>query len=480
MSKLPWRPQSDAAAFPDIPRANANGGWLQVTPVGSIRSLSVHSGGRPELFYYIPTAYKLAVHARDDGTGAPPAPMRVTMARSTSGDVTITVTLTAMPYLADEDRAELHTYLSEQLLGQAYVELVPATGLTASFRGDFLSEGAPVAASSIRYALDGTATSELLQIEFTMDELDYGLLVPMIERGITGAIVLTGQDSFSVEVPVDLRLDDVITNAISVEVEPVPDSPPTPYVGSVTLTNKAAYPISLSRLDLALVQIGEQSDLIFDTEQFRLLADPLVVAAGATSAPLPYNPTIAVWTQTSVVPGVTALAGPPPSDWINAVNRDPSMAPSKVTVTLSPSVPASAAADVRAITVTVYDVGSAAPRQAAIDISPSRDYPLELDLTLSELAGGIDSRNGYFLEFSARYGNDTRSLPQRLALDLSRSVLDLIVFVEPPVADYYVESETAIGPLTRGVAQQVIDTLRAAGRPWTVRAVPQSAPAPAG
>lgn len=479
VARLTWRPQSDATAFPDIPRASTTGGWMQVTPAGSTRSLSIHSGSRPELFYYIPTAYKLAVHARDDGTGAPPAPMRVTMARPTPDKVTITVTLTAMPYLADDDRAELRKYLIEHVLGQAYIELVPATGLTASFRGDFLSEGAPVAASSIRYQLAGTATSDLLAIEFTMDELDYGLLVPMIERGITGAIVLTGEDNFTAEVPVDLRLDDVITNAIGVDVAPVPDSPPTPYVGSVTLTNHAAYPVHLDRLDLALVSVGDQSDIVFDTQQIPLLTAPLEVAAGATSAPLSYTPTIPVWTQTTIVPGVTALHGPAPSDWINTVNRDPSMAPSKVTVTLSPSVPASAAADVRAITVTVFDVGSTTPRQPPLDISPSHDSQLELDLTLSDLAGGVDVRNGYLLEFSTRYADDTRSLPQRIALDLGRSVLDLIVFVEPAAADYFVESDTTVGPVTRDVAQQVIDTLRAAGRTWTVRAVPQATPAPA-
>ncbi len=480
VARLPWRPQSDATAFPDIPRSNTTGGWLQVTPAGSTRSLSIHSGSRPELFYYIPTAYKLAVHARDDGTGAPPAPMRVTMARPTPDHVTISVTLTAMPYLADADRAELRKYLVEQVLGQSYIELVPATGLTASFRGDFLSEGAPVAASSIRYQLAGAATSELLAIEFTMDELDYGLLVPMIERGITGAIVLTGEDNFTAEVPVDLRLDDVITNAIGVAVAPVPDDPPMPYVGSVTLTNHASYPIRMERLDLALVSVGDQSDIVFDTQQLSLLAAPLEVAAGATSAPLTYTPTIPVWTQTSIVPGVTALVGPAPSDWINAVNRDPSMAPTKLTVTLSPSVPASAVNDVRAVTVSVFDVGSVTARKPPVDISPAHDSPLEVDLTLSDLAGGVDVRSGYFLEFSTRYANDTRSLPQRIALDLSRSVLDLIVFVEPAAADYYVDSDTTVGPLTRAAAQQVIDTLRAGGRTWTVRAVPQPAPAPTG
>jgi len=84
------------------------------------------------------------------------------------------------------------------------------------------------------------------------------------------------------------------------------------------------------------------------------------------------------------------------------------------------------------------------------------------------------------LEYTSIFADDNRSLAQRSGLDLARNTLDLLVLWEPPGALYYVDSDTTIGlPVSRDVAQQEIDTLRSAGKTWTVRAVAPSPPAPA-
>jgi hypothetical protein len=107
---------------------------------------------------------------------------------------------------------------------------------------------------------------------------------------------------------------------------------------------------------------------------------------------------------------------------------------------------------------------------------PGHDAPLTLELSLAELAAGVDVRTGFFLEFTTRLVDDTRSLPQRIALDLSRKVIDLLVLVEPSGAQYFIDSDSSVGPVSRDVAQQLIDVERAAGKTWTVRAVASTAP----
>lgn len=475
---LVQKPQSDDTAFSDIPRQQA-GGWLQITPQGSTTSLHCLGGERAELFYYLPTEYRLGFHATDD-TDAPATPFRVTMSRGAGEETIITVTMTAMPYLSDDDRRELTTFLLQHELKDCppYVELRAATGLKASFQADFLSAGQPVAMSSITYALGGTPTSELLQITFTMDQLDYGLLAAMLAKGITGAVALS-DDHITVSVPVRMQLDKVITNAVTVALAPTPEPPPDPYTGSVVLSNTLAFPVSLDAFQLSLVTYGHDTGVVFHVEQFDLLPAPLAVAAGAASAPLSYSPTAPSWTSVVSVPGVVTVHGPDPQTWIDTVNRDPLLQPSKVSITLSPSVPAAHLADVRSVTVAVYAAGETSPRQPPLDVAPGHDAPLELQLTLAQLAAGLDLRSGFFLEFTTRFADDTRSLPQRTALDLTRKVLDLIVLWEPPGASYFVDGDTSIGPVTREVAGQVIDTLRTAGKTWAVRAVAPAAPAPA-
>ncbi|MDM7853464.1 hypothetical protein [Cellulomonas alba] len=467
---LAQKPQSDADAFPDIPRQQA-GGWLQVSPAGSTTSLHCLAGERAELFYYLPTEYRLGFHATDD-SDAPATPFRVTMARGDDDRTTITVTMTAMPYLSDDDRHDLASFLVQHELqgSPPYVELRPATGLKASFQADFLSDGQPVAMSSITYALAGTPTSDLLQIRFTMDQLDYGLLAAMLAKGVTGAVALS-DDHITVSVPVRMQLDKVVTNAVTVALPPTPDPPPDPYTASVVLTNTLAYPVSLDAFGLSLVTSGHDTGILFHAEQFDLLEAPLTVAAGTASTPLTYTPSTPSWTSVVTAPGVVTVHGPDPATWIDTVNRDPSLQPSKVSVTLSPSVPAAHLADIRSVTVAVYAAGDTSPRQPPLDIAPGHDAPLELQLTLAQLAAGLDLRAGFFLEFTSRFADDTRSLPQRTALDLTRKVIDLIVLWEPPGASYFVDGDTSIGPVTREVAGQVIATLRSSGKTWGVRAV---------
>jgi hypothetical protein len=281
-------------------------------------------------------------------------------------------------------------------------------------------------------------------------------------------------DETNVSVPLSLRLDDIVTNAITADATTPTDGASGPS-GTVTVTNLLTYPIALGELGLDLVNIGEQSDIVFDAEHFELLPAAQQIDAGAT-ATLTYAPTIAQATQLSVTPGVVTVNGPSPTDWIDTVNRDPSLQPSKVSVTLSPSVPASEVASVRSVTVTVFAAGSTTAQQPPLDIVPGHDSPLTLELSLADLAAGVDVRTGFFVEFTTRFADDTRSLPQRIALDLSRKVLDLLVLIEPPAAQYFIDSDTSVGPVTRDVAQQLIDVERAAGKTWTVRAVASTAP----
>jgi hypothetical protein len=482
IAQLTWHAQSEADCFPDVPRAGVTGDWRQITrqatPGGSTTNLFYRPGGRPEVFFYLPTAYKLGFHAGDDGSDPPGLPFRVTMARAADGLVTISVTMTAMPYLADDDRAYLHNYVMQNGL-QPYVELEAASGMAATFQGDFLSAGQPVANSSIRYQLTA-ATSDLLEIQFTMDELDYGLLVPMLQRGITGEVVLSAENQ-AFPVPVALRLNEVITNAIAVDVAPNGVAGSAPFVGSLTLTNRLAYPVQMESLGVDLVYAGAQSDIVFGAEELSVHTvtpqTPLEIAPSATSSPLNYVPSLPVWTRTAVVPGVVSVDGPAPADWIATVNRDPSLQPSKISVTLSPAVPAAHAADIRSITVSVFEAGAATARQPPLDIAPGHDAPIELDLSLAELASGANLRTGYFLEFTSRFADDTRSLPQRIAFDLTRRSIDLLALWEPAGASYFVDSDTTIGPLTREAASQVIDLLRQTNKTWAVRAV---APQPTG
>lgn len=461
--------QQDALHFPDLPAQPTDLGWLQVVPAGSPRSLHCRAGSRPELFYYAPSAYKLAFHA--DGDRTPGLPFRVSMARDARDEVIITVALTALPYLSDADRGSQREHLLQHVLQgtQSYVDLALVSGLGAGFEGDFLSDGVLVAGSSIRYELAGAASGDVLEIRFTMQALDYGLLVPMLQRGITGRVVLTQDASFTVTVPVDLRLDDVITDAVRGTVA----GASAPTSGSdhcdVTVTNPLAYPVRLSSLDLAVLCVGDASGLLLDAEELTLLAEPLLLAAGATSASLQARPHLPAWNRTSVLLGEVTVTGPSPQDWIAMVNRDPSLQPSRRSVTVSPSLPAAQLDAIRSVTVAVFEAGQPAPRQAALDIAPGHDAVLELDFSLAELAAGTGARDGYLLEFTTRFVDDSRSLPQRVALDLSRTALDLLVLWDAAATAYFVDGDTSVGPVTREVATQLIDGLRAAGKPWGLR-----------
>lgn len=463
---LTTAPATQGAAFPDIIGAKASV-WQSFTPPGQ-QTMSYMPGSRPELFYYLPTAYKLGFHVGTEGD-APGQPFSVTMSEGTDGKLSIAVTMTAMPYLSHDDRALLHEYLLQhEIQGLPYLELSPAVGLKAEFNGDFIAGGADL--GSISCELVGASSSELLEIRFTMKELDYGLMAPLLERGITGTVQLSQDGSLSRTVPVLLHLDDVVTNAVAATV--------VAAGSTVSVTNALVYPIEIHRLAMDLVYRGDGIDgVIFGAQEVELLSAPLTLSGGATSDPLAFTQKLPGANQVVFALGAVTVHGPAPKDWISSVNRSSSLQGKDLSVTLSAQL-AQAGGAVQVVQLLVVVPGDAQPRPA-VNMRVDKDFDLTVALSLEQLAAGVDPAHGTLLEYTSVLPDSSASLPQRIALDLSAKQLVLLVLCESPGAQYYVDSDTPFGPASRELAVQQIATLRSAGKTWTVRAV-VPAPAPTG
>jgi hypothetical protein len=467
--------RDDADAFPDVAHASTNG-WMQITPASGTGSLYCKPGERPELFYYLPTEYRLGFHA-DDATDAPTLPFRVTWSRDSNGTATVAVQLVAMPVLDDGDRATLRSFLRNHPLASApdYVELVPAATLTASFQGEFIPSDGPLA-TTIVPNLSGADTSDLLDISFTMPQQYYGVFVTLMQAGIRGRVTLSDGAGLTVAVPVSLDLANVVTNAIAAGAT-APSG--TSTTGTVTLTNRLTDPVSLDALGLDVAYVGPQSGIVFDAQHVELLPPSQTIAPGATVT-LPFTPTIAQATRLAVTPGVVTVHGPSPSDWINTVNRESPQAP-KLTVKLTPFVPdvtrVPAAATVQALAATVYAAGATVAQQGPMPLPLGTDTPLDIDLTLVQLAGLGDGSTDVFLEYVSLFTDGSQSLPQRLALTLTQTALILPALLEVPGATFVVTSGTPSSFTNQHDAEVFIDGLRAAGKTWTVDTV-AAAPSP--
>jgi hypothetical protein len=465
--------------FPDIPQPHS-GTWGQLHRDNQ-PTLFYHPSDQADLYYHLPSAYQLGLRA--DGDDPARAPVQVSLAKAADGRYVVTASLSALPYLADADRRDLHDYVDRVVLSrtQPYVALCLRAGMAASFTDEFTAGGDRVGVASITYALVGVSSDSHLSIDFTMNAADYPIFVELLRKGIRGEVTLS-DGQFTAPVPVLLALDDLVTNALTVRVITADATAGAAGGGggaggaagaasTVEVNHALAYPVQLRLLAAELVYYGHEAGYVFDAEEVPLVQSLTTLPPASAALVLPVRPTrISAWNQTIPVSGASTVDGGSIDDWLARIHQDPSLQPTKLSIQIDPNVPSAHAADVRSVSIRVYDQGATTPRQSAT-IPADQPSQLELELTLAELAGQAGQRTAFLVEYDARYADDRRSLPQRVALDLTMTTMIIDVLYEPVAANYFVEAQTTVGPVTRDVANQVIDTLRPTNQSWTVRAV---------
>jgi hypothetical protein len=492
------RPQSDITAYPDLPR-QANLGWGEVPGRAQKRKqrLYFRDSPRPDSFFYLPTSFHLGFYREAEGGGVRP-PLRVSLFADEDGAFKVQATLVAIPYIEDADREEIRTYLRDVVLVRTlpYVGLEPKAGLEATFVQDFTvdagggQQGLP---ASIQVKALDVVPHERILLEFTMDAWDYAIFGSLLQKGLTGRVSLT-EPGVQASIPVRLHLDDLVTNALRIRGEGfgdepgggpgegaggggsvgdagMPPPPQAPEVG-ITVGNLLGHPVKVSSLRVSLLDRGPVEGMVFDAEDIDLLPGGRRLAAkgkDGAKVTLPVTPSsIALWDDTVVVPGVLSVDAGSPEEWLDRVNRDPSLQPHEFSVAVTLSIPQGGADRLQLVTAKVFRDGDPAIRDQRQILPASGPYSLTVRMSLAELMGQGGKRPGFSLEYVSVYADGTLSLPQRVALDPDASTLIIPVLAELPDSVYTVDSTDGRTTLARPGAMRVITRLRNEGKHWNI------------
>jgi len=484
------RPLDDEATFPDLPR-QTHQGWGQVPGRAGKPPLHFRDSDRADTFYYLPTAFKLGFYLEHDAGGAGRPPMRPELYLDSATDAyRVRVTLVALPFIDDEDREALRAHLQDVVLLRTlpYVGLELRAGLEAEFVADFASgsaEDGQRMPAGIRFTVTEKQPEDRLVLEFDMEAFDYAIFCELLLRGLFGRVTVH-ETGVQESLPVRLRLDDMVSNALTVQLEGLEAAAATEGAGPdsapqlrISISNPLAHAVRLSSLQVDLVDRGALAGIVFDAERIDLLpqGQPLAAKPEPTAAAtLPFTPKlVSAWDETVVVPGVIGVEPEAPADWLNRVNRDPSLQRHQFRVQVLPSIPAAGADRIQLINLRVLKAGDAATREER-QLLPSADpTDLVVHLTLAELAGSAGEPPVLSLEYDALYTNGKLSLPQRVALDPGVSNVVLPIVVETPTSRYTVSHDGTQEETDRAGAVALIDRLRADGKRWNVYA---SEPAP--
>jgi hypothetical protein len=481
------RPISDEAAFPDHPRHEMRG-WGQVPGRTGKAALHFCTSGRADVFFFLPTAFKLGYYVEPGGDGAGSPPMRARLYLDGTGQYRVEVTLVALPFIDDADREALRSHLREVVLRRnpPYVGLELKAGLQAKLVPDYTA-GSPADGqqlpTSIRFEAKEERPNDRLELGFDMAAADYAIFCELLRRGLTGRVQVSEPDGVQESIPVRLRLDDITTNSMVIEGgaddEPVPGEAPdaAPQAAGITLRNVLGEPVRLSSLRVHLVDRGALVGMVVDAEEVALLPEGQDLGpsgdAAASSVTLPFpRPThVAAVDEAVVVPGAISVRGRSPDDWLNQVNREGALQEQSFRVSVQLSVPAAGAGRIQLVNLQVLKEGDPTPPQPERQVLPS-DAATELAVrrTLADLMGSSGQPATYALEYDCVYSDGSLSLSQRVALDPDVRSVVLPILVETPTSRYTVRYEGRQEEHDRAGAVALVNRLRSEGKRWNVYA----------
>lgn len=442
--------KEDLTVFPDLPRQVASG-WGEVPGRELKTPLHFRDSGDSDKFFYLPSSFKLGFGR--DGDAARP-PMRAEIYLDDQGRHRVKVTLVALPFMDDQDREALRAYLRSSVLQNTveFVGLTLAGGLESQFLPDFsTSDGSAGLPANIAFTAIEVAPDKWLRMAFDMEAGSYPVFCELIRKGMRGRVTFKAP-GIQHGVPVILELASIVTDAVRASVDT--------STLAVSLDNLVAYPITLSSVRAALLDIGPSTGMIFASEELEL-------STATTRRIEPKTP----WAGT-IVPkkvqgfdeivmsmGPVVVDGGEPQDWLDRVNRDPSLTPQPLRVKLSLSVLAFALPRVELVQVRLMREGQAAPRQEHRLLPGAAPLELSVDLTLAELAAG--SSSGLYLEYETLQKDGRLSPVQRQAIRATQREMVAIALVDGADLTYTLDAQTPAGAMREDVDQaQLAERIR--------------------
>lgn len=491
--------QAETDIFPDL-KLHAQSGWGQVPEHPKLHYLD---SPRADTFFYLPTSFKLGCYSDIvAGPAASRLPMQVELYPGPDGNERIKATLVALPCVEDQERDVLRSHLCDDVLQgqQPFVNLEMKSGMEAAFIEDFTAgteTGQQSLPSNIACQPVEVVPDQRLVLRFDMPAASYSIFCEILRFGIFGKVKLS-DSSKSMEALIDVRLQlqDLITNQLKVELVPpdVPkaaatpagDSPdPAAGAGTLKLQNLLDFPVIPSSVKVHYLDVGKKSRLVFEVETatITLPDSQLPPQSDDNSAfTLPTKPQkLVVWDTTVVETGQLKVDGGTPDDWLNRVNRDPSLQPHDMQYQLQPVISPAIQNRVQLMRLRLFR--AAKPKVlSSLEFSPASPAPkLKIPISMEQLAVGGVGRN-YSVEYETVAADGNISLPQRVAINPDSAILVVQAIVETPKSIFTFEYEGEHGitrqELDREGAAGLIDQLRSHGKTWTfsVKEPPADAP----
>jgi hypothetical protein len=467
--------KTDTNVFPDLPR-QARNGWDQVPQSPGKIPLLFRDSGKIDTFFYIPTSFKLGFYQEADGSSTQP-PMRVEVYKDADGSERIKATLVALPCIQDQERETLRTYLHDEVLQklQPFIYLEPRSGIQADFVQDFTSGSADNSRTlpvEIQFKALDVVPSDRVKLQFDMPAEQYPIFCNMLSFGIYGRIKLS-EPQFQAEVPVRLHLEDMTSNSIHVEqVSPKegPDGKPLP--GSLSITNLLSFPVQVPSLEVTLLDRGSESGMILDSERINVLPSGTQLAPQAddkSKSTFQIAPQHLVgWDTTVVEPGIVKVTAGTAQDWLDRINRDPSLQPHEFRVQLQVLASDAIRPNVQLVRVRLFKDGDTAVR-SKLDIPPaSAATTLHVSMTLAELMGDAGKAPAFSLEYETLAADGSLSPTQRVPVTEGVANLQLRAMVPTPKTIYTIDQDGAKQDISRADLDALISQLQTAGKHWEI------------
>ena len=258
---------------------------------------------------------------------------------------------------------------------------------------------------------------------------------------------------------------------------PSSTTPPPPAGGtSLTIRNLLDCDLKISSLTLSLLDLGELSGMVFEAEDLRLLPSgaELPAQANAGSA-LNFSVTpkrLIAWDETVVEAGQIKVMAGSADDWLNRVNRDPSLQQHEFKVQLQLIVPAGIRDRVQLIRLRLLKDGDPTIR-SRMDLLPESSSPvLHVPMTLEELMGTAGKTPSFSIEYETLAADGNLSLTQRVGIAPGMGAVILRAIVQTPSTLFTVEYQTQTGTvreeLDRQAAEQLIAKLSRNAQHWEI------------
>lgn len=259
--------------------------------------------------------------------------------------------------------------------------------------------------------------------------------------------------------------------------ETSPPSASPPHDGnSLIVRNMLDCGLRISSLTLSLLDLGELSGMVFEAEDLRLLPSGAELPAHSDAGSVltfPVMPKrLIAWDETVVEAGQIKVMGGSADDWLNRVNRDPSLQQHEFKVQLQLIVPAAIRDRVQLVRLRLLKDGDSAIR-GRMDLLPDSPSPvLHVPMTLEELMGTSGKAPSFSIEYETLAADGNLSLTQRVGISPGMGAVVLRAILQTPNTVFTVEHQTDTGTvrkeLDRQAAEQLISKLRSDAKHWEV------------